>query len=235
MKQAQTIAIIPARSGSKGLKKKNIQILGGKPLVAWSIEAALACPVIHRVIVSTDSQEFAEISRQWGADVPFLRPNHLAIDSAKVEEAILHAIDWIEEHEGLSYEIVVLLQTTDVFRNKNIVTDVVNALIKDPDLDTAFAAKPDNKNYWNIEGGQVTRLSNHNYIPRQARTPLYREDTGVALATRSHVIRAGKRIGEHAKIFSHENPGDFIDIHTEFDLWLANCLIDFRGLIPNTL
>ena len=235
MKQAKTIAIIPARSGSKGLKKKNIQILGGKPLVAWSIEAALACPVIHRVVVSTDSQEFADISLQWGADVPFLRPKPLANDSAKVEEALLHAIDWIEEHEGQSYEIVVLLQATDVFRNKNIVTDVVNALIKDPDLDTAFAAKPDYKNYWKSEGKQVTRLSDHNYIPRQVRTPLYREDTGFALATRTRVIKTGNRVGKHAKIISHENPGDFIDIHTEFDLWLANCLIDSRGLIPNSL
>jgi CMP-N-acetylneuraminic acid synthetase len=235
MKQIGTIAIIPARSGSKGLEKKNIRILGGKPLVAWSIEAALACPNIHRVVVSTDSEEFAEISRKWGADVPFLRPSHLSNDSAKVEDAMLHAIKWIEKHEARSYEIVVLLQTTDVFRNKNIVDEVVSALVEDPSLDTAFAATPDFKNYWRAEGADITRLSNHDYLPRQVRTPLYREDTGVALATRTCVIRTGNRIGERVKIISHENLGNFVDIHTEFDLWLANVLIDMRGLIPNTL
>ena len=233
MKRIKTIAIIPARSGSKGLKRKNIQLLGSKPLVAWTIEAALMCPQIDRVVVSTDSQEFAEISRQWGADVPFLRPAHLSNDSAKVEDAMLHAIEWLEENEGSTYEIVVLLQTTDVFRNATIVSDVVSALVDDPNLDTAFAAKPDYKNYWKDEAGKSVRLSNHNYVPRQARVPLYREDTGVALATRTSVVRTGQRVGGRAKIISHENPGDFIDIHTELDLWLAYVLIRERNIIPN--
>jgi CMP-N-acetylneuraminic acid synthetase len=232
---SKVVAIIPARSGSKGLKKKNIRLLGGKPLIAWSIEAASNCGLVDRVLVSTDSQEFADIAIEYGADVPFLRPAQIAGDSAKVEEALVHAVTWLEENEQQYYENVLLLQTTDVFRNRGIVDDVLSTLINNPDLDTVFAAMPDYKNYWEIAGEGIQRMCNHNYIPRQQRNPIYREDTGVALATRVSTIKNGQRVGNKVEIVSHSNKADFIDIHTEFDLWLANVLIDQRGIVPNKL
>ena len=233
MKKEKVIALIPARSGSKGLENKNIQPLGDKPLMAWTIEAAANCVLIDRTVVTTDSVEFADVARQYGAEAPFLRPYHLADDSAKVEDALVHAINWIEENEGLEYDIVVLLQVTDVFRNRNIIRDVVQALLDDPQLDSAFAVKPDFKNYWERKEHSPSRLRNHNYVPRQIRDPLYREDTGIALASRTHVIKEGNRIGQSVALIVHENPGDFIDIHTEFDLWMANQLISSRGVVPN--
>jgi len=233
MHENKIIALIPARSGSKGLLEKNIQPLGDRPLIAWSIEAALSCELIHRTVVSTDSQKFADVARQWGADVPFLRPEYLADDNARVEDSLIHALNWIEENEGVEYDVLVLLQVTDVFRNRNIVRDVTQALIEDPKLDSAFAVKPDFKNYWKRVDDAHVRLENHDYVPRQIRQPLYREDTGMALATRVPVIKSGRRIGDSVKLIPHENPGDFVDIHTEFDLWLANELLDRRGIIPN--
>tara|TARA_B100000686_G_scaffold262458_1_gene275826 strand:+ start:546 stop:1292 length:747 start_codon:yes stop_codon:yes gene_type:complete len=230
---AKVIAIIPARSGSKGLIKKNIQFLGDKPLMAWTIEAAVECDLVDRTVVTTDSLEFAEIARKFGASVPFLRPDELASDSARVEDALIHAVEWIEQHEGIEYDIVVLLQITDVFRNRSIVSDVVKALLDDPDLDSAFAVKPDFKNYWRKNNNDASRISDHRYVPRQVREPLYREDTGVALASRVEVIRRGDRIGRSVQLIEHENPGDFVDIHTELDLWLANQLISQRGVVPN--
>lgn len=233
MHDSKIVALIPARSGSKGLPKKNIQPLGDRPLIAWTIEAALSCNLIHRTVVSTDSTEFADVARQWGADVPFLRPEHLADDSARVEDVMVHALHWMEENEGLEFDILVLLQVTDVFRNRNIVRDVVQALLEDHELDSVFAVKPDFKNYWKISGGRHVRLENHHYVPRQTRQPLYREDTGIALATRTQIIKSGRRIGDAVKLISHENPGDFVDIHTEFDLWIANQLLERRGIVPN--
>lgn len=233
MKDSKVIAVIPARSGSKGLLKKNIQLLGDKPLIAWTIEAALGCNLVHRTLVSTDSQEFADLARDWGADVPFLRPRQLSDDNARVEDVLIHALRWIEENEGLKYDILVLLQVTDVFRNRNIVRDVIEALLEDQELDSAFAVKPDFKNYWKLSGERHVRLENHHYVPRQRRQPLFREDTGIALATRTQIIKSGRRIGDALKLIPHENPGDFVDIHTEFDLWIANQLMKHRRIIPN--
>jgi len=229
------LGIIPARSGSKGLKKKNIQLLGGKPLIAWSIEAALESPLVDRLIVSTDDPEFAAIAREHGADAPFLRPNGISGDTSTVEETLIHTIDWVHENDDKNYGVILLLQVTDVFRNRSIVTEVIQTLLDDPALDSVFAAKPDFKNYWTLQDSSFVQICDHGHIPRQQRQPIFREDTGVALATRIGVIRHGTRIGKNVKILSHENPGDFIDIHTEYDLWLANVLLDQRGIIPNLL
>ena len=229
----KVIAIIPARSGSKGLPIKNILPLGDKPLIAWSIEAATKCQLVDRVVVSSDSQEIADISRKYGAAVPFLRPKKLGEDMIRVEDVLIHALDWIEKHENNKYDILLLLQPTDVFRNKDIVEKVIRALIKDPKLDTAFAAKPEVKNYWSYQNGKYTPLYSHGYVPRQKRTPIYREDTGIAVATRIGFIKKGRRLGDNIRIIAHENMGDFIDIHTEYDLWLANILIKERGILPN--
>jgi CMP-N,N'-diacetyllegionaminic acid synthase len=107
----RVLALIPARAGSKGLPGKNIRPLNGKPLLAWPIEAALNCDLVDEVVVSTDSEEFAEISRKFGARVPFLRPEHLASDHASSIMVIRHAIDCLEEM-GEHFDLLVLLEPT---------------------------------------------------------------------------------------------------------------------------
>jgi len=106
------LAIIPARGGSKGLPRKNILPLGGKPMIAWTIEAAKKSKYIDRVIVSTDDKEIADISNANGAEVPFFRPPELATDEANSNEVILHAIQSIEE----KYDFILLLQPTSPLR-----------------------------------------------------------------------------------------------------------------------
>jgi len=108
------VAIIPARGGSKGVPRKNSRNMNGKPLVAWSIEQALAVPEVSRVIVSTDSENIAEIARQAGAEVPGLRPAHLAQDDTPTEPVLIHAIKtWCgDDIPGL----VMLLQPTSPLR-----------------------------------------------------------------------------------------------------------------------
>lgn len=91
----KTVAVIPARIGSKRIPKKNIKFFLGKPMIAYSIEAAKDSGVFDKVIVSTDSEEIAVVAREYGAEVPFMRPSELANDSANIDDVILHAMEWI--------------------------------------------------------------------------------------------------------------------------------------------
>ncbi len=109
------LAIIPARGGSKGLPGKNIRPLAGKPLIAWSIEQSLACPAIGATVVSTDDEAIAAVARQHGAEVPFMRPAELALDSSPTEPVMLHALDWYTG-QGRQFDAVILLQPTSPLR-----------------------------------------------------------------------------------------------------------------------
>ena len=116
----KTIAIIPARGGSKRLPKKNSKILAGKPLVTWTIEAAKSTALIDEVIVSTDDEEIAKISEREGACVPWLRPSNLAADDIKTPAVAKHALDWYEENRG-TVDGIILLQPTSPFRTKQTI------------------------------------------------------------------------------------------------------------------
>ncbi len=111
----RTLALIPARGGSRRLPRKNILPLGGRPLIAWSIEAALAARSVTRVIVSTDDSEIAAVARALGAEVPFMRPPALAGDTASGEAVVLHALDFFEA-TGERYDRLLLLQPTSPLR-----------------------------------------------------------------------------------------------------------------------
>lgn len=108
--------IIPARGGSKSIPRKNIKELGGKPLIAWTIEAARASQALDRVILSTDDPEIAEVGRQWGIEVPFLRPKELAEDHSPTLPVLQHAARWLAENENYHPDAVMLLQPTAPFR-----------------------------------------------------------------------------------------------------------------------
>ena len=113
------LAIVPARGGSKGLLGKNIKVLCGKPLIAWSIEAGLGSQYIDEVMVTTDSEEIANIAREFGASVPFLRPAELASDTATSLDAVKHAIDFYERELHKEFDYIVLLEPTSPLREKN--------------------------------------------------------------------------------------------------------------------
>lgn len=106
-----TLALIPARGGSKGIPRKNVRNLAGKPLIAWTIEAALDASRLERVVVSTDDDEIAAVARDWGADVPFMRPAELATDEATGFSPVLHALEQLPGHDDL-----ILLQPTSPLR-----------------------------------------------------------------------------------------------------------------------
>lgn len=122
------IAIIPARGGSKGLPGKNIKELCGKPLIAWSIEAGLASQYIDEVMVTTDSEEIAQIARDFGATVPFIRPAELASDTATTFDTVKHVIDHYKKKEDKSFDFVVLLEPTSPLRERGDIDEMIEKI-----------------------------------------------------------------------------------------------------------
>lgn len=124
-------ALIPARGGSKGVPKKNIRLLKGFPLIAYSIAAARLSGKIDRVVVSTDSQEIAEIAKKYGAEVPFLRPPEYAQDHSPDLDFVEHAIAWFGEHEGVIPEYLVHLRPTTPLRSSSEIDKAVELIMED--------------------------------------------------------------------------------------------------------
>jgi N-acylneuraminate cytidylyltransferase len=124
----EVLGIIPARGGSKGLPRKNSRLLCGKPLVAYSIEAALQTPNINRVVVSTDDEEIAELSTSFGAEVPFLRPKHLAGDRADIGATLSHLRSRLRA-DGYRYNAQVALYPTHLFRSIHVMEQLVDKLL----------------------------------------------------------------------------------------------------------
>lgn len=122
------LAIIPARSGSKGLPNKNIKELCGLPLIAWSIKAGLESKYIDKVVVSTDSHEYAEIAKSYGAEVPFLRPKELSLDTSTTFESIKHTIDFYKNKLRQEFDYIVLLEPTSPLRETHDVDNAIKTL-----------------------------------------------------------------------------------------------------------
>src|ERR1041384_5143897 len=108
----RVLGLIPARGGSKGVPRKNIRLLAGKPLLQYTAEAALSARKLARVILTTDDEEIAETGRQCGLEVPFLRPAELAQDDTPTLPVMQHVVDWLEK-QGEAYEAICLLQPTN--------------------------------------------------------------------------------------------------------------------------
>jgi CMP-N,N'-diacetyllegionaminic acid synthase len=133
MSESVTVyAAIPARGGSKGVPKKNITLLAGFPLIAYSIAAGFMSRLIERVIVSTDSPEIAQVSRKYGAEVPFLRPAELAGDTSRDRDWVLHLLNWLQEAEGRVPDYLVHLRPTTPLRDPAIIDDAIGAIVADP-------------------------------------------------------------------------------------------------------
>lgn len=230
-----TICVIPARGGSKGLPRKNVALLGGKPLIVHPIEAALACDDIDVVLVTTDDPEIASVAEAAGAVVPFVRPPELADDLATTEATLQHALLAYEESSGTQFDICVFLTATDVFRDPAWLGQAIGRLRDDDSLESVFVGHPTHKNYWHRnDSGHWERILPwmRAYSSRQVRQSIVREDTGLACASRSWLWREGRRIGDRVDIILNERTDSGIDIHGDEDLFLANALIERRRETP---
>lgn len=127
------LALIAARGGSKGLAGKNIIDLGGKPLIAWTIGAALKSELIDYTIVSTDCDDISAVALQYGANLPFKRPSALGQDDSAIEDVIQHALSYLKERHQQVFDYVILLQPTSPFRNEHHIDEAIKKLVVDND------------------------------------------------------------------------------------------------------
>jgi CMP-N-acetylneuraminic acid synthetase len=131
MDDLKILAVIPARGGSKGVSRKNIREINGKPLIAYSLQAAMdAEGVLYKTIVSTDDPEIAVIAKKWGGEVPFLRPEELSRDQTPMVPVIKHAISEMENRDMVTYDCVLLLQPTAIFRTGDDIRNSVSLMKK---------------------------------------------------------------------------------------------------------
>lgn len=134
-KQKRILGFIPARGGSKGLPRKNILPLYGKPLIVWTIEAAKMSNCLDALVVSTDDKEIADVAKEYGAQVPFMRPKEFAQDSSPTSDAIFHGLDFLKS-QGQEYDYIALLEPTSPLRKKDDIDRAIQTLIDNPSVDT---------------------------------------------------------------------------------------------------
>lgn len=142
MAEKKILALIPARSGSKSVVDKNIRKIAGKPMIAYSIEHAKQSKYINRIIVSTDSETYAQIAREYGAETPFLRPAEYATDTSLDIEVFEHALSWLKEHEGYEPDIIVQLRPTYPIRRVSDIDKMVEMMLADEELDCVRTLAP---------------------------------------------------------------------------------------------
>lgn len=193
----EVLAVIGARGGSKTLPGKNVALLGGKPLIAWTIEAALGATSVSRVVVTTDDDAIAKAARDFGADVPFRRPPELALDETPGNEAVIHAVQWLREHQGYVPDIVVSLQPTSPARTAADI-DAALAQMAATGADSVVSVTPaDPHPYWakclDADGWMRDLIPMKPAIVRRQELPpvfslngaIYAARLGVLLSTRS--------------------------------------------------
>ena len=140
--KTKILALIPARSGSKSIRDKNIRMFGDKPLIAHSIRHGIQSKYVNRVIVSTDSEHYAKIAKEYGAETPFLRPPEISGDLSTDLEVFSHALKWLEKNEGYVPEICVHLRPTHPIRNVMDIDKIIEMLLGSPSADSVRSISP---------------------------------------------------------------------------------------------
>lgn len=186
------LIIIPARGGSKGIPRKNIKPLNGKPLIYYAIDTARAITEDENICVSTDDVEIKSVVEAYGLQVPFLRPDELSTDTAGTYEVLLHALDFYEQH-GKQYKTVLLLQTTSPFRTAEQVKEAL-ALYDQSDADMVVSVKDCPANpYYNVfeedEKGYLHVCKGDGNIFRRQDAPKVYEYNGAIYIIDAHTLK----------------------------------------------
>lgn len=224
IKKNEVVAIIPARAGSKGVKNKNIRCLKGYPMLAYSIAACKMCPEITRIIVSTDSEQYAEIARYYGAETPFLRPAKLAGDHSTDIEFMEHAIGWLYENEQSVPEYFVHIRPTYPLREVEVVRKAIELFRADAtatSLRSAHLASNTPYKWFNLrEDGYYKSIRDDLTLdeannPRQAFPDVYIPDGYVDILRTSFIVKNDLMHGD--RMIGYVVPGG-VDIDAMKDL-----------------
>jgi CMP-N-acetylneuraminic acid synthetase len=226
----RVLGLIPARGGSKGVPRKNIRMLGGKPLLQYTAETARAARLLSRVVLSTDDEEIAEIGRDCNLEVPFMRPTELAADATPSLLVVKHALEWLGSRGDL-FDAVCLLQPTHPFRQSGDI-DACIALLAESGADsvvTVLPVPPEYNPHWVFFRGPdgALRLSTGESTPiprRQDLPPAFHREGSVYVTLRDVVLKGGSLFGERV-IGYPVDPGKSVNIDTQDDWARAERLL----------
>lgn len=226
------LAVIPARGGSKGIPKKNIVELGGKPLIAYSIEVAKKSRLVNRMIVTTDDQEIADVAKKYGAEAPFIRPANLAQDDTPPEPVLKHVLEFLVKEENYKPDIIVWLEPPFPFRTAEEVDEAIKLFQADPEADSLRGVcQPFQNPYkmWVLKNKYLQPLIKKEGVtfcsqPRQKTGEVYWQNGHIYLLRYDTIMKKGNFYGE--KILPFILAEDkFIDIDSEYNLELARLLL----------
>lgn len=229
MSRTKTIAIIPARGGSKGIPRKNVRFLQGKPLISYTIRTALKCRNIDTVIVSTDDEEIAHIAEVTGCEV-VMRPPHLADDHIPLDPVIHHAISVIESEKNETFDVVVTLQPTSPLLSQSSVDKALDKFTTG-NADTIISVVDDRHLSWTKVDGKYVPLYekrvNRQFLPANFR------ETGGFVITRRRFVTDESRFGPDIDLFELPHT-ESIDIDSYMDWWLADKLLERKRILIRT-
>ncbi|MGH8704618.1 MAG: cytidylyltransferase domain-containing protein [Burkholderiales bacterium] len=225
------IGLIPARGGSKGIPGKNIAPCAGKPLLAWTCEAALASRKLGRTILSTDSEEIAAVGRRCGVEVPFKRPAHLAADDTPALEVMRHALDWLEG-SGDKPDALVLLQPTSPLRTARHIDEAVQRFVRE-NASTVVSVMEVPHRFHPLsvmredEGSLMAYQGGRTVTRRQDLPKAWARNGPAVLVVAAAALRRGELYGAHTCGYPMAAE-DSLDVDTPFDLELAALLLERR-------
>lgn len=233
MNRKHTLAIIPARGGSKGIYRKNISIVGGKPLLAWTVVEALSAKCIDRVVVSTDDDETARIALQLGAEVPFLRPHDLSGDRSLGIDVAYHALEWLEVKEGYFCDYIVYLQPTSPLRTAQDIESAFQMAL-DRSAEAVISVTPAVQHLyllrWIDESGCLMELAERpeKDVQRQMLPDLFSLNGAIYLVSSESLHR--KRSWYPERTYAYVMPNErSLDVDTSWDLYLADLILRDRA------
>lgn len=226
------VALVTARGGSKRLPGKNVRPLAGRPLIAWTISAALESLHVRRVIVSTDCPHIAEIARQAGGEVPFLRPPELSDDHASHYDVVGHAIDWLEQDEGQLPQFLCLLQPTSPLRSPADIDSTLDLSIE-TEADCAFAVSPVTVHpalMYRLDGQRASPYlpPREGYVRSQDLEALYYVNGAVYVLRPGTFRQRSTLLSQFPAAYVMDNERA-VDIDEEWDFKLAEILIRMRS------
>ena len=231
----EVLALIPARGGSKSIPRKNIISVAGKPLIVWTIEQALACQRITRVIVTTDDDEIAAIAKNAGAEVPFKRPSEFAGDHSPDIDVFRHCLTWLMQEEQYHCELVVHLRPTGPVRKVRLIAEAIDLMLARPEADSLRSvSRPIQSPYkmWYIENDwlrpllSVSGLQEPQSMPRQILPETFWQN-GYVDITRPRTVLAGRMAGEKVIPFIIDEP--IYEIDYPEDLVVVESILDTQN------
>ena len=227
----RVLGLIGARGGSKGVPRKNLVEVAGKPLISYTFEEAAKSAGLDRIVLTTDDEEIAALARSMHVEVPFLRPEHLATDAAVMADVVMHALDWLKKEEDYSADAILLLQPTSPLRRVEHIDEAL-ALYEREEADSLVSLSEPQEHPWDMVYMENERmkfaLDKYEDLTNRQTYKTFYYINGAIYITRLNLFRSDKNFWGGRVVPYYMDTLDSIDVDTESDLVIADCLLRRR-------